>query len=186
MVHFLQGEEIVVHKAVDQGIAEEIGPSLPDAAVRRAEAFVDRGKNVVLRFEERDDEVFSKDKADLFIFGLLFFIVVGQHLDDDVDRLFVVVELGALSAAGDVFKQKRVEPEVAADHFDRLGVVDAADIDPGDAGRFHVGEAFLDGSLLQFDELFSVVVKQRQLHPARLLAVRRQQRARGKTRSFHS
>jgi hypothetical protein len=174
----LEDREVAVHHRVDERIGEVVRAGGPEPAPARADAAAHALEHVAARPLLHGDDVGGPEED-----AHLFLVDVGrqpEHPENDQVVVGVGLHLGALRDIEDVLHRERVEVQALAEPGHDLGLAEAVDIDPRDAGLVEKGDALVERHAVALDDVRRVVAHHADVRG--LAPLRRRKRARRRAR----
>ena len=95
-----------------------------------------------------------------------------KHLQNDIAVVPIVLHFGPLIRIENVFEDQRVQSVTLPEPFNRLDIIDAIDIDPGDGGLIFEDETLLNGFNFLLLDMGLIIIKDGNLCPVAFSSLR--------------
>lgn len=131
VAEFFDGEDVVVHERVDEGVAEVVGGVFAYFPLAAVEASADVVEAFAVGFLEGEEVVPAEDEGDLFDVHFSGGAVEAEGFEDEVEVAGVFGVFGAFVRVEDVFEGEGVDGEASPEVADEVGVVESLEGNPG-------------------------------------------------------
>ena len=163
IAQLIQDLEIVVDHGIEQDIGQVVRAQPSHAPLAVPDLLLYGVKEVYPLILKREHIVRPQDQTNLSILYGVTLFGVEECPEHNKEILPQIVRLGTLTRVQDVLDDERVEPEMMAQVFDGLSIVDPLHVDPGHARdqpgvRVLVGPLdfpFVETCLIVFEQLDS-------------------------------
>ena len=145
-----------------------VGPGLPQAALFVTEPLPDRIEEFSLLLLKGDQPVGAEDDADLLGDKTVIRVLTKQP-ENDVKIRVVILAFRPLFRVQDVFKDHRMEAEDASHLLEEVDILEAVNVNPGDARPVGRGQNPVQSGNLLFPEIGFIVLAEGDFHILRML-----------------